>query len=161
MSCRRRHSRTRVFRTNIAEIRRSGNVVAGAGGTATGGTDGVAVSTGGEGENIEVLNILSKNSLGGFAAAVMNVGSVNTVNNQNNSVNTTTAATTTTQAINSGPISGGINGLAIGGDASSNTTGGIGGAGGNASHQSNGGNAAGGDAKAKIKANAKPKAKSH
>ncbi|MET3289942.1 UNVERIFIED_CONTAM: hypothetical protein ABID98_002512 [Brevibacillus sp. OAP136] len=159
MSCRRKHSKTKVFRTNIAEVKRSGNVVAGAGGTASGGTDGVAVSVGGEGENVEIATILSKNSFGGFAIAALNAGGNIIVNNQNNSVNFISAFNNTTQTINSNAITGGNTGIATGGNASSNTTGGTGGAGGSATHQSNGGNAEGGDAKAKIKANAKANAK--
>lgn len=159
MSCRcRRRSSSRVRPTRvspataIADISRSGNAVAGQGGEARGGLDGIAASVGGFGGFGLDFNLLSKNSLGGIAVSALNFGGLAVDNNQNANFNVLTAFTVTDQDLTAAPTIGGDAGLAIGGDANSSSTAGNGGDGAPVTQQSNGGFANGGNAKAKARA---------
>jgi len=162
MSSQRRTSRlrTRVSRRSIAEIIRSGNAVAGQGGDARGGVDGVAVSVGGAGGAVNnTANLISQIALGGFAVSLLNAGGFAISNNQNAIANNLSAFITNTQTLNAGPTTGGDAGTATGGSANANNTGGNGGAGSTGNHVANGGDAEGGNARAKAIAVAKDKSK--
>lgn len=147
---------TRVSRRSIAEIIRSGNAIAGQGGDASGGDNGLSVSVGGFGGDVRDSQATAT---GGAATSAANIGGAAISNNQNAIANSGVSFTVNTQTLTAGPTTGGDVGATTGGSAIAANIGGNGGASSTGNHEANGGNAAGGNAKAKAKASAKDKSK--